>query len=67
MLTFNICVVAEQNVTLLFDLSAHWLLLFPFCKHCALSKIQQPFDLSLSCYDHIYVVVQRLFIQILTY
>jgi len=56
-ITFNICVVAGQNVTLLLDLSAHWLLIFTFCKHCALPKIRQSFDWSLSCYDHIYVVI----------
>ncbi|WP_299316005.1 hypothetical protein, partial [uncultured Aquimarina sp.] len=39
-ITFNICVVAGENVTLLFGFSAHWLLTFPFCKHCVLPKIQ---------------------------
>ncbi len=54
--TFDICVVAGQIVTLLFDFSAHWLLTFSFCNHCTLPKIQQPFGSSLSCYDHIYGV-----------
>ncbi len=42
--SFNICVVAGQNVTLFFDFSVHWLLTFTFCKHCALPKIQEPSD-----------------------
>ncbi|WP_299444343.1 hypothetical protein, partial [uncultured Aquimarina sp.] len=54
--TFNICVVAGQNVTLLFNFSAHWLLTFSFCKHCAIAKIHRLLDSSSSCYD-IYIVL----------
>ncbi len=34
----------------------------PFCKHCAIAKVQQPIDLLLSCYDHVYRVLSRFFI-----
>ncbi|WP_299444302.1 hypothetical protein, partial [uncultured Aquimarina sp.] len=55
----NICVVAGQNVTLFSTKTAHWLLTFTFCKHCATVKIHRLFESSLNCYEHIYSVMAR--------
>lgn len=63
LITFSIYVIAEQNVTRPSTFFAHWLLTLTFCKHCALPKTQQPFDLSPSCYDRIYGVSLRFYLH----